>query len=118
MQAPSGICILDGPDLVFELINQPYQQLFPGRALLGKPLLEAVPEIRDQPILTILQDVYSTGKTFEGRELLIPLARTPDGPVEDRYFDFIYQARQDEKGSIDGIMVFVNEVTDSVLAKQ
>jgi PAS domain S-box-containing protein len=117
MQAPSGICILDGPDLVFELINQPYQQLFPGRALLGKPLLEAVPEIRDQPILTILQDVYSTGKTFEGRELLIPLARTPEGAIEQRYFDFIYQARQDEKGSIDGIMVFVNEVTDSVLAK-
>ncbi|MGZ3819174.1 MAG: hypothetical protein ACXVB6_01180, partial [Mucilaginibacter sp.] len=41
MQAPAGVCVLDGPDLVFELVNPLYQQLFPGRELLGKPLLIA-----------------------------------------------------------------------------
>ena len=118
LQAPAGICILDGPDLTFELINPLYQQLFPGRALLGKPLLEAVPEVKDSAIWAILQDVYQTGKTFEGNELLIPLARTTDGPVENRYFNFIYQARTDAAGAVDGIMVFVIEVTDMVLVKQ
>jgi two-component system sensor histidine kinase VicK len=118
MQAPAGICILDGPDLVFELINPPYQELFPKRELLGKPLLEAVPEVRDQPIWQILQGVYTTGKTFEGKELLIPLARTDGGPVLDRYFDFIYQARTDENGKTDGILVFVIEVTDTVLTRR
>jgi PAS domain S-box-containing protein len=114
MQAPSGICILDGPNLVFELINPLYQQLFPGRELLGKPLLDAIPEIRNEPIMDILKDVYRTGNTFEGRQMLIPLARTTGAPLEDRHFDFIYQARVDEQGSIDGILVFVNEVTDIV----
>jgi len=38
LQAPAGICVLDGPELTFELINPLYQQLFPGRALSGKPL--------------------------------------------------------------------------------
>lgn len=114
MQAPAGICILDGPEMVFELINPLYQQLFPGRELLGKPILEAVPEIKGAPIFDILRDVYRTGKTFEGNELLIPLARTSDGPVENRYFNFIYQARQDEKGGYDGILVFVIEVTEQV----
>ena len=44
MQAPAGICILSGPELTFELINPLYQQLFPGRELLGKPMLQAFPK--------------------------------------------------------------------------
>lgn len=118
MQAPAGICILDGPSLVFELINPLYQQLFPGRGLLGKPVLEAIPEIEGQPIWDILQNVYHTGKTFEGKELLIPLARFDNGPIEDRYFNFIYQARLDAQGQVDGLLVFVYEVTESVLTKR
>jgi hypothetical protein len=43
MQAPAVICIHGGPDLVFELVNPAYQALFPGRELLGKPLLEVFP---------------------------------------------------------------------------
>jgi PAS domain S-box-containing protein len=118
MQAPAGICILDGPNLVFELINPLYQQLFPERKLLGKPLLEALPEIKNQPVWEILQNVYRTGKTFEGNELLVPLARYDNGPVEDRYFNFVYQARLDAQGRVDGLMVFVFEVTESVIAKR
>jgi signal transduction histidine kinase len=118
MQAPAGICILDGPELIFELVNPVYQMLFPGRDLMGKPVLEAVPEIRNQPIWDILQDVYHSGNTYEGNELLIPLARTDDGPVEERYFNFIYQARLDESSIIDGILVFVIEVTENVLTRR
>ena len=118
MQAPAGICILDGPELVFELVNPLYQQLFPGRPLRGKPVLEAVPEIKGQPIWDVLQGVYHTGETFEGKELLIPLARTDNGPVEDRYFNFVYQARKNKAGLVDGILVFVFEVTDMVGAQQ
>jgi PAS domain S-box-containing protein len=118
MQAPAGICILDGPKLVFELVNPSYQRLFPGRKLLGKPLLEAVPELRDQPIWEVLQHVFQSGQSYEGNELLIPLARTDGGPVEDRYFNFIYQARLDENNQPDGIMVFVIEVTGMIKVQE
>ncbi|WP_259065904.1 PAS domain-containing protein [Mucilaginibacter sp. X4EP1] len=118
MQAPAGICILSGPELTFELINPLYQQLFPGRDILGKPMLEAIPEVKGAPIWDVLQNVYTTGETFEGNELLIPLARTADGPVEDRYFNFIYQARRNASEEIDGILVFVIEVTATVQAQQ
>jgi hypothetical protein len=40
MEVPAGICILEGPELVFELINPDYQQFFPGRDLQGKSLLK------------------------------------------------------------------------------
>ncbi|MFI5158594.1 MAG: PAS domain S-box protein [Sphingobacteriales bacterium] len=118
MQAPAGVSILSGPEFVFELVNPLYQQLFPGRSLLNNSLLTAIPEVEGTAVWHILQDVYHTGKTFEGRELLIPLARTADGLVEDRYFDFIYQARLNEQNETDGILVFVIEVTDNVKARQ
>jgi two-component system sensor histidine kinase VicK len=118
MQAPAGICILDGQDLVFELVNPSYQQLFPGRDLLGKPLLKAVPEIKNQSIWDILQGVYQTGETFEGSEVLIPIASNVTSLVEERYFNFIYQARRNATGDVDGILVFVFEVTEMVQAKR
>lgn len=118
MQVPAGICVLDGTDFIFELVNPPYQQLFPGRELTGKPLLEALPELKGQLICDILKNVYNTGNTFEGKELLVPLARNANGPIEDRYFSFIYQARLDADENVDGILVFVFEVTETVLTRQ
>lgn len=117
-QAPAAICVLDGPDLTFELINPGYQNLFPGRALLGKPVLEALPEIVGQPIADILFNVYRTGETFEGREIPIALVRQPGAEPEESYFNFIYQARFNEQGATDGILVFAFEVTESVLTRK
>jgi PAS domain S-box-containing protein len=118
MQLPTGICLLDGPEMVFELVNPSYQQLFPGRDLLNKPILEALPELAGTPIIDILKSVYYTGNTFEGEEFLVPLARTVNGPIEDRYFTFIYQARYDGDGIVDGILVFAFEITETVLTRQ
>jgi PAS domain S-box-containing protein len=118
MEAPAAITILNGPDMVFELVNPGYQQLFPNRLLRGLPVLEALPEIANQPIYAILTNVYRTGETYEGREDNLRLARTQDGPLEDMFFNFIYQARYNRQGQVDGIVVFAYEVTDLVEARQ
>ncbi len=118
MQAPAAICVAGGPDLVFELVNPIYQQLFPNRPLLGRALLEALPEIADQPIWYILQEVLQTGETFKGEEVLVRLARQQGAPLEDSYFNFIYQARYDAQGKVDGVLVFAFEVTDLAKARK
>lgn len=118
MRAPAAICILSGPELVYELANPGYQQLFPGRRLLGLPLLQALPELEDQPIMAILHGVYDTGIPFEGKAVLVPLARDEDGPIEDSYFDLTYQARFDEMGHVDGFVTYANDVTEQVLARR
>lgn len=117
MQAPAGICVLDGPEFVFELINPSFQELFPNRDLLGKTFVAALPEIKGQLMWEILQEVYATGETFQGSEMLIPLANEETGNADERYFNFIYQARFDSAGKIDGILLFVYEVTDMVLVR-
>ncbi len=118
MQAPTGMCVCDGPDLIFELVNPSCQQLVPGRDLLGRPLIEALPEIQEHPLWDSLKNVYATGSTFEGKELLIPLAHTYNGPPEERYFNVICQARFNGEGEVDGIHLFATEVTDQVVARK
>jgi len=118
MRAPAAICIFGGPNWVYELVNPYYQRMFPGRNLLGLPLLEALPEVAGQPLMAILNHVYTTGETFEGKEVLVPVARTDDGPIEDIYFDLTYQARFDDNGQIDGFVTYANDVTAQVLARR
>jgi two-component system, sensor histidine kinase len=118
MQAPAAICILNGPDLIYELVNPAYQQLFPNRELLNKPILEALPEIEKNPVYHSFLEVYKTGKTHEERGLLIPIVRPEDGTLENRYFNFIQQARYNAKGEINGILVFAFEVTVQVEARK
>jgi PAS domain S-box-containing protein len=118
MRAPASICIFDGPEWVYEFVNPGYQAMFPGRELLGKRLVDALPEVADQPLMAILHHVYDTGETFEGKEVLVPLARTDDGPIEDIYFDLTYQARYNDKGQIDGFITYAYDVTEQVLARR
>jgi PAS domain S-box-containing protein len=117
-QAPAAICVLGGPDMVFELVNPAYQRLFPDRQLLGLPLLEAQPGLVGHPVWHTLRRVYATGQTYEERDVLIPLPTYQGGPLEDFYFHYIHQARYDEQGRIDGLLVFALDVTAQVLTKQ
>ncbi|MGI4863351.1 MAG: PAS domain-containing protein [Janthinobacterium lividum] len=117
-QAPAAICILGGPELVFELVNPGYQALFPSRELLGRPLLDALPEIAGNRVYETFRQVYETGHSHEEQEQLIPLARPADGVLEDRYFRYVQQARFTAAGEVDGVLVFAFEITAQVRARQ
>ncbi|RYE83566.1 MAG: PAS domain-containing protein, partial [Myxococcales bacterium] len=48
MQTPVAIAILEGPEHTFTFANNPYRALIQGRDVLGKPLHEALPDVKDQ----------------------------------------------------------------------
>ena len=116
-QAPAMIAISRGPEHRFEFVNPAYQQLFPHRELLGCTVAEALPEVKEQGIIELLDNVYATGETFHGNELKMQLERDADGTLHDSYFNFVYQQFR-EHGQPAGLMVFAFEVTDLVHARQ
>jgi signal transduction histidine kinase len=118
MQAPALLCVFDGPNFVFELVNPLYQQLFTGRKLLGRPLAEALSDLADPGTTAILEQVYRTGQPFIANEQLVPVNRTLGGPTEERYFNLMYQARRNEFEEVDGLLIFVTDATEQVLARQ
>jgi signal transduction histidine kinase len=80
--------------------------------------LVSVPEFADQPVWYGLKNVYETGHTHRAESVPVPVARPHDGVVEQRYFDYTEQARYNEHGHIDGVLVYAYEITDQVLARQ
>ncbi|AHJ98559.1 PAS domain-containing protein [Hymenobacter swuensis] len=117
MHTPALICILRGPEHRYEFVNPEYQKLFPNRALVGHAVAEALPEIAEQGILELLDNVYTTGTPFIGNEIPILLDWKNTGQVEPAYFNFTYQQFQ-EQGQTSGITVFAVNVTDLVVARK
>ncbi len=118
MQVPAGIAVLAGPDLVFELVNPAYDEFTGYRDLLGKPLRDALPELRDQGFPALLDQVYRSGVAHVGSEAPAQLQRGIDGASEEAFFNFVYQPLRDELGITTGILVFAYEVTGQVRARQ
>lgn len=116
-QAPMAIGQLKGREMVIELGNAKIFEFW-GKdpSITGRRLIDALPELKDQPFVRLLEEVYDTGKPFYGTGLRAKLIRH-DRP-EDAYFDFSYTPIRNADEQITGVMVLAIEVTERVLARQ
>jgi signal transduction histidine kinase/DNA-binding response OmpR family regulator len=114
-QTPLPVAILRGEDLVFEVANPACIEVAGERELLGKPILEALPELRGQGFDDQMRDVMRTGLTQVGREVLVRLRR--HDVIEDTYFTFIFAPLGTIGGRSDSVVVICNEVTEQVQAR-
>jgi signal transduction histidine kinase/DNA-binding response OmpR family regulator len=116
-QAPGFICVMRGPDHVYELANAAYRTLVGGRELIGKPIVDALPEVVEQGFTRLLDDVYRSGKAFIGRAVPVELDSGPDGGSVTRYLDFIYQPVLAPTGEVTGIFVQGSDVSEQKQAQ-
>jgi two-component system sensor histidine kinase VicK len=113
--SPAAMLVFRGEDLVFETVNGAMLQLLDKTAdIIGKPLLEGLPEVKGQPIVDIIYEVYHTGKSFSTPGIGVELNR--NGKLETGYFNITYRALY-EGGRITGIIEAAVEVTEEVKAK-
>ena len=117
-QAPAFVAVLRGGNHVFEFVNDAYRQLVGHRDVVGKTVYDALPEVRDQGFIGLLDDVLTTGKPFIGREMAIMLERGGGAAPEERFVDFVYQRLTDATGQPAGIVVHGSDVTASVRARR
>ena len=69
MNAPAFMCTMMGPEHTYDIVNPSYQKIFGKRKIVGKPMMEAIPELEGQGFDKILDNVYNTGETFVGIEV-------------------------------------------------
>ena len=115
--APSFLAVLRGPTHVFERVNAAYLRLVGQRALIGRPFMEAFPEMRGQGFDVILDGVRDTGLPFVGTHLPATIVRKPGGPPEKRFVTVVYQRMTDYMG--EHLLVAHGwDATDEVLATE
>ncbi|MBN6151551.1 PAS domain-containing protein [Xanthomonas sp. AmX2] len=116
-QSPAALAVLRGPDYVIESANQRYQQLVGPREVLGKALLDALPEIRQQGFIELLDSVRSSGKPFIGDSLTVSLRRSPHEAAYEATLDCVYQPMRDVEGHVTGILVHGIDRTEQARAE-
>ncbi|WPQ64812.1 PAS domain-containing protein [Chitinophaga sancti] len=115
-QAPVGIAIFRGRNMVFEMANAMYLELItrPVEAVVGRSLYDVLPEVKES-VKPLLDNVWDTVTPHYGNEFPVILYRY--GVPEMVYFNFVYQPLKNSTGEIDGVMVAATDVTAAVAAK-
>lgn len=114
VEAPVATCLFVGKDMVIEIAND----LMIGywgkdRSVIGKPLIEAVPELEGQPFIKILEEIYHTGIAYESKNA--PAQLIVGGVLSTFYFDFTYKPLFDHEGKVFGIMDMAIDVTSQAI---
>jgi PAS domain S-box-containing protein len=113
-QAPVGITILSGPQHTIDLANPGVCQIW-GRKpedVIGKPVIEALPEIAGQGIIQLLDQVILTEKPFIANEL--PILLEHDGQLKTVYLNFIYHPLRDVQGAVSGVIAVAIDISEQV----
>lgn len=110
-QAPGLMALLSGPEHVFEFANAAYLNRIGQHDVIGRNVLDVLPELEGQGIIELLDEVYATGKPYVGSQRRLMLRRRPDQPLEVCYIDFVYQPIRDNSGRVTGVFVEGHDVT-------
>ncbi|WP_308006426.1 ATP-binding protein, partial [uncultured Chryseobacterium sp.] len=81
-----------------------------GDSVVGKNILDAVPELKGQPFFDMLQNVWRSGQSFIAKDY--PAILNIDGVLQKFYFDFEYKAILDSSGKTEYILHTASEVTE------
>ena len=116
-QAPGAVAILRGPKHVFDIVNPAYEQLVGRAGLVGLSVSDAIPEVVAQGFVSLLDEVYTSGRSHVGKAVPITLDRN-NGAPDQRFIDFVYQSLTDSAGQRSSIFVQATDVTDATLAER
>jgi signal transduction histidine kinase len=117
-KAPAFFAMLRGDDYRIEMANEAYFRLVGRANIIGKSLLEVVPEVGPQGFTDLLDTVRRTGEPFVGREVPVRFDDRDGQGRRERFVDFVYQVMIDADGSRTGVIVHGYDVTDHVLTRR
>jgi PAS domain S-box-containing protein len=115
---PAFLAVLKGKNHVYEIVNKAHGQLIGHRNVVGKTVEQALPEVKEQGLIDLLNKVYNSGKPFIGKEIKLFFQKTPNSQPKEKYVDFVYQPYKDINGEIEGIVAHGYDVTDTVLTRK
>ena len=117
-QAPVAIALFQGPETRITMVNDRMAALW-GRTtgqVLGYPLLEAMPELRDQGFNEMIQAVRTTEVAYIGTEA--PATLLQNGELVTRYYNFVCQPVYDAHNELLGVLNVSTEVTEQIEARR
>lgn len=116
-EAPVATCLFTGKDFTITLANERMLGVWGKDAsVIGLPLRDALPELKGQPFLDLLDHVYETGEAYHDEAAEAKLM--VNGVLGTYYFNYTYKPLLDENGKVYAIMDMAVDVTEQVLLQK
>lgn len=114
--SPVAKLVYTGPDMVLREANEKMLEIFgKGDSIIGRPIMEAVPEMKETHLFGAYRNVLNTGETHTETASRIMFIK--NGSPYYGYYDYTYKPLHDAKGSIYGVICTAVDVTQEVIAR-
>ena len=114
--SPVAKLVYMGPDMVLHQANEKMIEIFgKGNSIIGKPIMEAVPEMKQTNLFGVYQHVLSTGEIHT--ETASPIMFIQNGSPYHGYYDYTYKPLYDSNCKIYGVICTAIDVTQEVIAR-
>lgn len=113
-KSPLFMAFLTGPEHRVALVNPGYEALIGHREVIGRPLIEALPEALDQGYVDLLDEVYRSGEPYIGRKVAYDSGVAQPGAGPLHIVDVVFQPCKDDAGRVNGIFVQGLDLTSQV----
>ncbi|MFO1015067.1 MAG: HWE histidine kinase domain-containing protein [Caulobacteraceae bacterium] len=118
-RAPGFMGVVRGPNHVFEFMNEAMARLLgQDRRILGRPLVDALPEVERQGFIDLLDRVYSSGEPYIGESVGVYLQRRAGGPPDLFFVDVVYEPTYGADGEINGVFMVGHDITEHIRDQQ
>jgi len=119
-ELPAPIVVLLGPDQIISTTNAALLSFWnrTKEEVIGKPMLEVFPELKNQPFPMLWKQVLETGESIINREQQVVFKDRYTGRDRPFYVDYYYQPLTDLNGNRTGVLATVLDVTDKVRSRK
>lgn len=116
---PAPVVVLTGPDQIISTTNQALLTFWQRTTdeVLGRPMLEVFPELKNQVFPGLWKQVLETGASLQKREQKVIFKNKLTGEDRIVYVDYFYQPLTDLAGQITAVLATVLDVTEKVRSR-
>ncbi|WP_436535457.1 SpoIIE family protein phosphatase [Actinoplanes sp. HUAS TT8] len=117
-QLPHMVCAFQGSEMRFVAANAAYRAFSERDDMVGKGILEAVPEVGDQHFTKFLREVMASGRPASLRDWRGRIKVPDTGEWREFFVDFTLLPFRTPDGEVSGVIVDLVDVTDRVLERR
>lgn len=86
--------------------------------MIGRPIIEALPEIGRQGFVELLDRAYSTGEPYVGESVGVYLQRRAEGLPDLFFVDVVFEPTHGPDGEINGVFMVGHDITEHIRDQQ
>ncbi len=113
-EAPSPKCLLEGPKLRYVIANKAYRQVVGQEDIIGKPVIDVIPEVKEQGYIDLLEKVYQTGEPYLGFGDPVHIDKGKKGAKQQYIFNLLFAPLFDEEGEVYGIFIEAMDFSEQI----